>query len=340
MKRIILHCGLPKTGTSALQVQLAQSRTALMDAGFDYLQTGDFNLGAQGKIGSGNGVGLAWAYLPPQHEASQAGRRIELTEKFLETIRAAKAHVILSSEFFGAIPVPLMRDLVAELSREGEVQLVYFVREQLNFMASSFVQRVKRHGLQQYPDEFFANWDSFKSAILYHALFERVQAACPSATLMAKPYELSRNHAQGLMGLFLDMIGADLPKQAIAPDRPVNLSPSPKEIRLMIELNRHRPRAKFSDMVVEASARAGRSRIHSDHVILPPAFREEVKAYFREDNRLFFERFVGGENLYESAGETSDFIDLREISFDATDVIDITSGILVDLDLRLAKLEG
>ena len=79
MKKIILHCGMPKTGSSALQVQLAQSRETLLKHGFDYLPMGDFKQARQGRITSGNGAGLARAYLNPEHPASLASRRGELT---------------------------------------------------------------------------------------------------------------------------------------------------------------------------------------------------------------------------------------------------------------------
>jgi hypothetical protein len=41
-KKIILQCGMPKTGTSALQVQLVQRRDLLLKYGYDYLTAGEF----------------------------------------------------------------------------------------------------------------------------------------------------------------------------------------------------------------------------------------------------------------------------------------------------------
>lgn len=339
MKRIIIHCGLPKTGTSALQTRFAQSYDTLLDSGIAYLRMGDFDLARKGQIGSGNGVGLARAYLPPSHEASMAARRGELTDKFQAAIADAEGDVVLSSEFFGAIPVALLGELASKLGTLGKVVLVYFVREQVNFLTSAYIQRVKRHGEQRYPDEFFADWDAFKPSLRYHDYLSSVREACPDVEIAARAYELARDFENGLFGLFLEMVGAEVPADRIAEDLPVNLSPSPVEIRLLIELNKHAPRMRFSDMVVEASVRADRARIHAGHTILPPALRQEIRTYFRQDNQRFFEEIARQENIYDSSVSDEDYVDLRQVQIETTELVDIVGGILVHLDNRIARLE-
>jgi hypothetical protein len=341
MKKIIIHCGMPKTGSSALQVQLAQSRDTLLQHGYDYLQTGDFEQAKLGRITSGNGAGLARAYLNPDHPASLAPRRAELTEKFHRLIAETEHHVILSSEFFSATPRPLLGELCAALADLGDVQLVFFVREQLNALASTYIQQVKRHMLTQFPDEYFADWDGSRSPMMsYNAYFKRLSAMAPTATILAKPYELSKTHASGLMGLFLDMIGAAVPAAEMPRDSRINLSPSPQEIRLMIEVNKHQPRMQFSDMLVESSHAAGRSNIHAQHAILPQSVAEEINSFFKAQNEAFFQNFSQSENIYQNIWSPEQFINLREVTFDATNVVEILTGLLVSMDRRLAKLES
>lgn len=339
MKKIILHCGMPKTGSSALQVQFAKSRGGLLKHGYDYLEMGDFNLAAQGKISSGNAAGLARAYLFEGHPASLNPRRAKLTEKFMGVSRESTGDVILSSEFFSVIPVPNMVELVQALSEIGPVQLVFFVREQLNFLASAYIQQVKRHGLTQYPEDYFSNWEGYKIPLMYFSYLDRLSKALPEAQVTALPYELSKGNPAGLMGLFLEMIGAEVPKEDLVSDLQVNLSPSPQEIRLMLEINKHHPRMQFSDMLVEASHNAGRSKIHAQHSILPPAFMREVEAFFKVENAQFFEHIAKGENIYLKPEQANDFVDLKQISFEATDVFDVMGGMMVSLDNRIAALE-
>jgi|GEM_PF-1001106 len=340
MKKIILHCGMPKTGSSALQVQLAQGRQALLNHGYDYLPTGDFQDALHGRITSGNGAGLARAYLNPEHPASLAPRRGELTEKFRTLINESDHHILLSSEFFSATPRPLLGKLVAALADLGEVQLVFFVREQLNALASTYIQQVKRHLLTQYPDEFFAKWDGYKIPMMYNSYFTQLSKAAPQAKIIARPYEQSKTHDSGLLGLFFDLIGADLPTDERPADSHINLSPSPQEIRLMIEINKHHPRMQFSDMLVKSSRAAGRVNIHAQHAILPPAFVQEVQSFFHAENEAFFRDFAQMENIYQNTQNTEAYLDLRSVEFQITDMVEIMAGMLSNMDQRLAALEA
>ncbi|WP_281826299.1 hypothetical protein [Jannaschia rubra] len=339
MKRIILHCGMPKAGSSAVQVRLAQSRAALLNAGFDYLRMGDFALGEQGKISSGNGVGFARAYLPSHHPASLHAKKSEQIEKVRRAISDAERNVILSSEFFSVIPPILMRELVDDLSDVGEVELVFFTREQVSFLASDYIQKVKRHGCSDFPQAYFANWHDYQGALKYHSYLQNLENACPNTRIMVKPYEHSKSHPAGLLGLLLDVAEISVPLADLAPDRPVNLSLSPQEICILVEMNKHHPRMQFSDIMVEASQRSGRSSIHSTHNILHPDFRREIRAFFKDDNQKLFAEFIRDENLYDSLRDDDVYVDLAALAFSARDVVDVFSGMLVDIDKRVSRLE-
>ncbi|MEN8873139.1 MAG: hypothetical protein ABF285_03580, partial [Pacificibacter sp.] len=166
MKKIILHCGMRKTGSSALQVQLSQSRETLLQFGFDYIRMGGFALAEQGKISSGNCVALAQSYGQMRGDRNVERRKKTLSAA-VKAIRAAEGHVIFSTEFFSTLPVQNLAKLVDELSAEGDVQLVFFTREQTSFLVSDYVQKIKRHGLQQFPDEYFPSWEKHKNRLMY-----------------------------------------------------------------------------------------------------------------------------------------------------------------------------
>ncbi|MEO0751509.1 MAG: hypothetical protein AAFY25_06865 [Pseudomonadota bacterium] len=339
-KRILLHCGLGKTGSSALQVKFAQGRDVILEKlGLDYIKAGAFEDQAQGKISSGNGVVLAKTFLPPQNPSSLHQRREGVTADFLSRIRATRHDVLLSSEFFSALPVPQMAELVHDLSREGTVELVYFTRNQASLLASVYMQKVKRHRERGRPEDFFANWVKQRGQNFYFKRFSKLRDALPDTALHIHTYESSADHPQGIFGLFLSAIGCDPELDLGLEDTAVNTSPSPLELRLMLEINRFNPRMQFSDMLVEASAEAGRSRFHAEHSILSPDLRKKVKDVYGADNEAFFKEFFGCENLYDFDAD-GDYVDLEKLSFEADDVILILGGLMTKMDQRIAKLEA
>ncbi len=142
------------------------------------------------------------------------------------------------------------------------------------------------------------------------------------------------------MGLFLEMIDAQITLSDLAQDGVVNLSPSPKEVRLMIETNKYGPRKKFSDMVVEASHEAGRSQIHTNQRIVPPKAVARIREHYAAENEAFFTNFFQSENIYGTHESAANFVDLRDLSFEAEDVMKIILGLMVKMDHRLSALEA
>ncbi|SHF98046.1 hypothetical protein SAMN05444339_1333 [Loktanella atrilutea] len=340
MKKIIIHCGMPKTGTSAIQVQFAQGRKNFLKHGYDYLNTGVDKKAEKGGISSGNGFELARAYMPQSHPSSLAKQRKNITEKTRRAIHNTDCHVIISSEFFSATTRPLLGELAASFSDLGEVNLAFFVREQTTALVSSYIQQIKRRGETKFPDEFSSDFDIQKqSMLLYNSYFTELSFHIDNANILAKPYELAKSNPAGVLGLFLDMIGAKIPLEDLPVDKRVNLSPSPQELRLLIEVNKHEPSKYFSDMVVELSYAAGRSNIYAPQVILPPEVAKKVKTLFHKENEDFFINFAKCNNIYDNEVDNSSYINLRDVTFDATVMVDVFAGVLSRLDKRLEKLE-
>ena len=63
-RQLIIHIGLPKTGSTAAQTFFARNREALLSHSIDYLPIGEFHDGEIGRIASGNGAYLARSMLP------------------------------------------------------------------------------------------------------------------------------------------------------------------------------------------------------------------------------------------------------------------------------------
>ncbi|MEL6646863.1 MAG: hypothetical protein AAFQ05_04010 [Pseudomonadota bacterium] len=339
-KRIILHCGLGKTGTSALQVKFAQGREVMIEKlGLDYIKAGAFDDQVKGKISSGNGVQFAKSYLPVRNPSSLLHRQDEITTEILYAIQNTPHDVLLSSEFFSALPVPDLAKLVGVLRREGAVELVYFVRNQASLFASVYMQKVKRHGETGLPAASIDHWIKQRHQSFYYKRFIKLRDALPNVPTHIRMYESSRDHLQGVLGLFLETVGFDPGLDLGVEDIPVNTSPSPLELRLMLEINRFNPRMQFSDMLVEASAEAGRSRFHSEHSILSPETLQKIKETYDAENEAFFKEFFGTENQYDIDTEV-DYVDLGTLVFEPHEVVSIIGGLMTKMDRRIAALEA
>ncbi len=339
MRNIYIHCGFPKTGTSAIQVLVAKSREALLDHGIDYPPIGNFSLGLQGRISSGNGAELARAFLPPNHPDSLAARKPQIVKDTCDAITSTKHDILLSSEFFAAIPARFVRELVDALSEFGKLTLIYFVRDQIDIMSAIYMQRVKRHGVQALPDEFYSNWDSYKNSLNYYQYLKTISSECPEVTLKVSAYEKSQEHPYGIVGLLFDQIGIPAPEAIRNEKVSVNTSPSPQELLLLLKLNKHNPRMRFSDMVVEASVKAGRSRPYSKHNVLSPELRRSIFAHFSPSNDLLFQNFIHEQNIYNDFDENSPYIDLSTLKLDANEAFDILTSVMVEIDQRITRLE-
>ncbi len=98
-RKITIHCGVPKTGSSALQVQLARSKETFLSHGYDYPAFGATQAAKAGGITSGNGIVLASTYFPDGLPARSGQSRARETERIRRHIAQSDNHTLLSSEF-------------------------------------------------------------------------------------------------------------------------------------------------------------------------------------------------------------------------------------------------
>ena len=103
MKEVWIHSGLPKNGSSAIQVFLAQNIANLEQEGIDYLEILDISDAKRGHISSGNAALLSRSMLNKEHEAFYDDND-NLYNQFLLQISSSKYEkILLSSEFFSVV---------------------------------------------------------------------------------------------------------------------------------------------------------------------------------------------------------------------------------------------
>lgn len=339
MKSLVLHIGIPKTGSSALQVFCAQNRQALLSQSLDYFELGDFALGARGKISSGNGAHLARSFLRPQGASYRPDREQQLAA--LERKLAASSCVtgLLSSEIFVFAEDAALAEFSAWLAARGiSLRFFYYIRDQIQFLTSSYIQQVKRHACTETAEQYILRVYEKIAHIKYSKLFERLAKIASPDRITCKSYDDTRDSKHGICEGFLSAFRLDAGGLKFA-DAGVNVSLDLNEIRIMLAVNKLKPRMVFSDLLVENATRRGRKTSDLSPQLLSAETLQRIERYFAEDNARFARTYFGRETLFEPRDTATEVPPDKRAEVDLDEVLEIFGGLLVRFDERLAALE-
>jgi len=339
MKKLWIHAGMPKNGSSALQVFFAQNIEKLRKVDVDYLLLSNINDAKSGAISSGNGALLARSLLAQTHEAYYEDKNNELYNKLIKLIKNSESNnLLISSEFFSVIPLHRIEKLKKELLEINvTLKFIYYVREQTQFLMSSYMQRVKRHGLQDTPNDYIKDTYENIHFLKYHGYAMEYINILGEENVLPFIFENTKKHNKGIAGHFIETLIGSAPDW-INLTKNINTSPSPRELKIMLMINKYSPRMRFSDFLVEDSVTRGDSKAYKNHNIIGKDLYQELNQYFGEQNKKFVDKFNNGEGFPQK--EYSDHIDLDSITFSDAEVLDIISGFLVRFDRRISNLEN
>lgn len=144
--RYILHIGLPKTGSTSLQVALAANREVLRRHGLTYPETGI------GGANQAKHIGLSMVL------NGAAPGDVGMTEDWIERFRTETAGTdtcILSSESFSRLEKP---EVVTSLIPRDRTLVVMYVREPVMQIASFYKERVRVANMTMSFREFAGYW--------------------------------------------------------------------------------------------------------------------------------------------------------------------------------------
>lgn len=145
-KLLIVHAGGPKAGSSALQNFLDLNSAKLKIYGLDYRN--GVAVGAHYEIQSGNGAPMIEAVCA--ESTADAVLDATVLSYFNVNERA-----ICSSEAFSQFSERNWTRLLGAASRTGvQLRVVYYVRNVIPFLVSSYDQLIKRHGEYQPFDQW------------------------------------------------------------------------------------------------------------------------------------------------------------------------------------------
>jgi hypothetical protein len=288
-RRVHLHVGTPKSGTSYLQDKLARNRALLEQQGVDYLSTR-----------SGNHFEAALDLIGERWAGEEKVARGQWDALVLES-RKARRHVLVSHEILaGAKPASIARALASFPDRETHVVLT--ARDLGRQVPAEWQERVKHRGRRDYAQFLKALEKNYARPDRPTGFWQvqhlpRILAAW-GADLPPERVHLVTVPPSGaprdlLWKRFASVVGLS-PKAAYAESETVNASLGGAEVTLLRRLNsalaeRKVSRATYVDWVRESIVKDVLARrAGMEPATLPPGRRaavEEITASWLEQIR-------------------------------------------------------
>ncbi|WP_226581980.1 hypothetical protein [Acuticoccus sediminis] len=295
IKRVVIHIGSTKTGSSALQTALFKRRGELAGQGVHYSQLGvHFN---HEGVPSGAHHLLSAAVHPGAWRMHQADLPEDREAYFRDTVAqikadatAEKAHtIVLSSEYWwGSFPLPMYRTIAAAFA-PATFEVVAFIRRQDEWAMSSYLQAVKSGETRDFRE--WAERALFKvgSGLNYFRVINRWAYMLQAKAVHVLRYQDVKSN---VFAAFCDTIGADVDRTI--PVARVNPSPSAEGVQLLLEINRSGR--------TDEEKRAARAEVMGSHrasgslaMLLTPEEREATFKASRESDALIVRRFLRSE---------------------------------------------
>ena len=271
-KRIFIHAGLHKTGTSFLQQTLARSRDKLEKLGVSYPTIG--------TLGDAH-HNLAWEVRKDRKNTHFDPKHGSLSQLAAFIHDSPYAHFIISSEDFDYLNRPSI-SLVFEALAEFETKVVVYIRNQIDMISSNYKQLSRN--VQQPVDEFLE-----KSLNTRKYTFDlHFQKWADYARAENVDFRLYENARENLLVDFLRATEIDLTAISIPSNTSVNRGEDLREIDLLREV-RNAARCKgiaisprIREEISEEAQHRGWTEISMSVLNVTQARR--VIEHFRESN--------------------------------------------------------
>ncbi|KRF16762.1 hypothetical protein ASG90_10985 [Nocardioides sp. Soil797] len=251
--RVILHVGIPKTGTSALQVAFVRNRELLAEHGIIYpSDPGVPSMDARatrGGVTSGN-ASLLRAFLMPSKTPRGVSPEQALTTavELIEKTGDGTSSLLFSSEFLCRSSLERFATFAAACDDVGyDVEVVGHVRNVVGHAVSQYIQRLKRHRFTGSFADFVepTEGDTYRPPM--RSWVEGMGAVLGTSAVTVVHYDSLRND---LVRHFFEEY-LQVPADNLAPplEHTVNRSLTPDEVRLMRQVNQRLNTATGSRLV-------------------------------------------------------------------------------------------
>ncbi|WP_428311554.1 hypothetical protein [Hydrocarboniphaga sp.] len=244
MKKLIVHIGAPKTGTSAIQHFMLRNREALARQGVLYPQGGMLK-SAHHLIGA--------AIHPLRSKRLGSSSREEVLATAIHAIHdeiaTQQPHtLVISTEYlWGKLSAANVNRLLAAFPG-WRVHVVAYLRRQDLLAQSLYVQAVKTGTPLSFPQWVDTAIDSGKAGFFFHEVLSCWRDCGLPVTVDVRIYEKSQIGSD-ICNDFLKVIGADATGPFSFDDRSVNSAPDMVTTELMRMINASMPAKEIAERI-------------------------------------------------------------------------------------------
>jgi hypothetical protein len=205
VKKVILHIGFHKTGTSALQEYFSENRETLKKHGVFYPQS-------LNEKYSGN-VDLSWVFNEnaPSYAKLNPDEKIQIETFYKEQIEKTDCEtVIISSEDFSLLDAQLKSIECLKSFLSGyEVTIIAYVREPMEFMFSLYSHAVRSGLLTCSFQTYISKHYNFRAADFALRL-QSWRRIFPESSFVVKKFASKEFYGGALVSDFFHSIGVDI----------------------------------------------------------------------------------------------------------------------------------
>jgi hypothetical protein len=272
-KTIFLHIGIGKTGTTALQKTLFHERKGLLKLGYFYPNVG-IQSGAHHRLAK-----LGCQEVPEN-----------LKELYVKLAKIFDRHhvdkMIMSSENFCFMQRGYVQ-WISEVFSDANVKIVFYVRNQLEWIPSAFSERVKT--LSNYEGSIESFLQKYERAFNFETRLENWVKYFGDNAILAKLYD--RRIVQDTAHDFLNLVGL----RGYEPEHKKEVNPSllPEFTQILIMLDKHGINPWLRKRIVRLLLYYSPQFKHASSLKLAgPELREKIIGIYRESNARIAKKYL------------------------------------------------
>ena len=285
MKRVILHIGTPKTGTTSLQWSFLQSRPQLIDLGLLYPS-----------------CGLSTDSHEFAHHPLARAAKAKLTTPWKSVVTEIQSSIcdtaIISSEEMTALDSTSI-EFIRDCLQGFELSIVAYLREQVDYIEAMYNQNIKTAKDTRTRDRFLTDFLATDEANYLKLLDRWTTALCPSKTYF-RVYQKALLKNGDIIDDFSDLFSIPI-DQIERPTRTLNAGVNNKYLELlrhvnMLDVSIGEKNPKIVSVLIDIESRAATRN--------PPLFNTEqralISAFFEASNRGLAKRYFPGHPVAQS----------------------------------------